>query len=394
MRHALAFGMVLSLVSIASRSSAAPGDLLMTIHSPSPLYTGFGHGLSVSGNEIAIGAYGRQNYDVVFRYDAVHGNRLATYPSGTSTWSGFGASVAYDGDRILAGGPFFSGDLKGRASVINTANGQILKTNLGTAGSLYGWATAISGSFYAVSAMGADRVYVYNRQTHSLNYTLASTGSFGLSLSAQNDRLLVGAPRTPNAVESNAGAAYLYEASSQRLLKTFRSPNPKDLNFGWDVAQREGQLLIGALYSEVGGGAYLFEADTGELLQTFRNPSPTSENRFGWSVAFSGDYVVIGAPMDGTGAEPPGAAYAFHIDSGDLAATLSDPEPLGNGEFGWRVAGFNGMAVVSGHCNGIGVGDVYFFAVPEPSTLALLSMGGVALTLGWWRRRRQASATS
>jgi hypothetical protein len=36
--------------------AATPGQLLLSIHSPGTAYSGFGHGLSVSGNEIAIGA--------------------------------------------------------------------------------------------------------------------------------------------------------------------------------------------------------------------------------------------------------------------------------------------------------------------------------------------------
>jgi len=36
------------------------------------------------------------------------------------------------------------------------------------------------------------------------------------------------------------------------------------------------------------------------------------------------------------------------------------------------------------------VSEVVIDAIPEPSTLILLSMGGLALIAGWWRRRRRA----
>lgn len=368
----------------AAVSAAAPGELLLTIHSPGRLYGGFGHSLSVNGDEIVIGAYSRS---VVFRYDG-HGNLLATYPSDIPGWSGLGASVAYDGDRIIAGGPFWSTNSSvGRASVIDTASGQFIQTTIGSVGSYHGWATAISEDYYAIGAMGANKVYVHDRQSNSQNYVLASAGWFGFSLAAEGDRLLAGAPTTSDGAMANAGAAYLYEASSQTLLRTFESPNPSSGAFGWSVAQRHGQVLVGAPHDNGVGAAYLFDADTGGLLQSFPNPYPSLGDRFGWSVAFSGDFVVVGATKDGNGPEPSGAAYAFNIDSGDLAAEFFDPAPLDDGEFGWAVAGFDGLAVVSGQANGHGFGEVHFFAIPEPATLGMLALGGLAVL----RRRSRRS---
>lgn len=380
---------IVSVTSVSSAGVISPEPLL-TIQNSDPSYTGLGHSLSVSGSEIAIGAYGGQ---VIFRYDGL-GNQLASYPSSTTAWAGFGLSVDYDGDRIVAGGPFYSTPSRsGLASVIDTTGGQILETTFGSYGSYYGWATALSESYYAVGTAEPDKVYVYDRQTNSQSYVLSSpdrSRSFGMSLAAEGDRLFVGAPRWYSETTEQAGAVYLYEASSQYPLRTFTSPNPDDMNFGWSVAQRDEQVLIGAPYAQVGGAAYLFNADTGALLQSFHNPSPSYHDRFGWSVAFSGNYVVIGATQGGGNPTSGGAAYAFHIDSGDLVAEYSDPAPLDGGEFGWAVAGLNNLAVVSGQCNGVGLGGVHFFPIPEPSTLTLAAMAAVGLVGYTWRRRRRA----
>ena len=49
----------------------------------------------------------------------------------------------------------------------------------------------------------------------------------------------------------------------------------------------------------------------GRLLHTFLNPTPAAGDQFGWSVAISGDKVLIGAQFDDAGARESGAAYLF-----------------------------------------------------------------------------------
>ena len=76
-RKLLAVVSVVWFMGLAGAACAAtPGQLLLSIPSPGPAYSGFGHGLSVSGNEIAIGAYGLTN--VVFRSMLRESNWRAT----------------------------------------------------------------------------------------------------------------------------------------------------------------------------------------------------------------------------------------------------------------------------------------------------------------------------
>jgi hypothetical protein len=141
----------------------------------------------------------------------------------------------------------------------------------------------------------------------------------------------VGAPR----VNGAKGAAYLFDQDGV-LLHTFRPPaNASTLLFGSAVAAFGNEVLIGApdnsSGSNHGGGeAYLFDTLTGNLLYTFRNPERSQDDAFGSSFQVIGDSILIGAYRDWAGAQGAGSAYLFS-------------------------------------------------GVPEPATLSLLALGGLAI---------------
>ena len=115
---------------------------------------------------------------------------------------------------------------------------------------------------------------------------------------------------------TDSGAAYLFDATTGGLLHTFLNPTPDSGDhFGNSVTISGDKVLIGAPEDDSGarnsGAAYLFETATGNLLHTFLNPTPAKNDKFGDSVAISGDKVLIGALGDDAGAKDSGAAYLF-----------------------------------------------------------------------------------
>ncbi len=76
---------------------------------------------------------------------------------------------------------------------------------------------------------------------------------------------------------------------------TFNNPTPESGDiFGNSVSISGNNVLVGALNDDTGatdGSAYLFDATTGGLLKTFNNPAPDSGNvdQFGFSVSISGN---------------------------------------------------------------------------------------------------------
>ena len=195
------------------------------------------------------------------------------------------------------------------------------------------------------SAPDAGAVYVFQRSGSNwsqLAFLKASNTTdqdrFGASVSISGNTIVVGA-HGENAIQNNAGAVYVFVWngsywSQQAYLK---AGNPQsDAFFGYSVAITGDTLVAGApgeSSSSTGvnstpdtsasgaGAAYVFHrSGTSWSQQAYLKASNTGAgDRFGNSVAISGETVVIGAPQeDSNGSSPAdnsaadaGAAYVF-----------------------------------------------------------------------------------
>ena len=112
---------------------------------------------------------------------------------------------------------------------------------------------------------------------------------------------------------------------------------------GFSVAAVGNNVLVGAPQDKTSGtnagAAYLFDGSTGALLLALLNPTPTAEDQFGYCVAAVGNDILVGARLDDTGATNAGAAYLFDGSTGALLATILNPTPNVNDQFGFSVAG-------------------------------------------------------
>lgn len=167
---------------------------------------------------------------------------------------------------------------------------------------------------------------------HSFNKPLPMINDrFGYSVAIEGDHVLIGAPEATDDDSGavRAGSVFLFNRQTGALVGTFSNPTPQanDL-FGWAVAIDGNNVLIGAPQNRIGGidagGAYLFDVRNGDLLRTFFSPTPDLRDFFGWSVAISGDQLVIGEPSDDTGTTNSGSAYLFDT-SGSLLAAIPNP---------------------------------------------------------------------
>jgi outer membrane protein assembly factor BamB len=120
---------------------------------------------------------------------------------------------------------------------------------------------------------------------------------FGTSVAGAMGKILVGAPLDDDTTVTDAGAAYFYTFDGMTMTwsSPLTIPNPNPIasadNFGTSVAIVGGNFLVGApLFDDAGplvdsGAAYLFDAVTGALLRTFSNPTPAGGDQFGFAVA-------------------------------------------------------------------------------------------------------------
>ncbi|MDZ4687532.1 MAG: immunoglobulin domain-containing protein, partial [Planctomycetaceae bacterium] len=156
-----------------------------------------------------------------------------------------------------------------------------------------------------------------------------SNDHFGASVSVLGNRLVVGAPEDNNAEGVDAGSAYVYTRSSGVWGGQFRiSPSQLEAGdqFGVSVGiVSSNRIVVGAYGDNTGalnnsGAAYIFDSQ----LQVFPNPPiwvvsevliPTdvaSGDNFGYSLAVSGNVVVVGSLLDDNGGGvDAGSAYVF-----------------------------------------------------------------------------------
>jgi hypothetical protein len=228
---------------------------------------------------------------------------------------------------------------------------QIVPQSL-TSGDEFGSAVAATGTKLLVGARSKDMgavdagvVYSFDASGGSelmiSNPTPAVRDMFGYSVAAVGSNILVGAPNH-DAGASNTGAAYLFDGSGT-LLRTFQKPlGIANDQLGWSVAGLGANAVVGAPFDDTGatdaGAAYLFDATTGVILKVFTNPSPAAQDWFGFSLATLGSNLIVGARLRDTVTADAGAAYLFDGATAGLLQTFTNPAATTGGELGFSVA--------------------------------------------------------
>lgn len=181
--------------------------------------------------------------------------------------------------------------------------------------------------------------------------------AFGHCLAIDAGWLAVGAPRDDD-LGADCGAVYLFALDGDVWTprgKLMMDAPAAGAAFGQAVALRDGTLVVGA-YNDDGpvrdcGAAYVFRLASGVWTQQARllASDPGQGDSFGWSVAVSGDTIVVGAYADADGGRSSGSAYAFEWN-GTLwqqTAKLVAAAPAAADYLGWSV-GIWGDAIVAG----------------------------------------------
>jgi hypothetical protein len=246
---------------------------------------------------------------------------------------------------------------------------------------------ALLGAPYADDAgTDAGAVHVFKKSGSNWFHTaeiVASGGAagdeLGFSVATDGFAVVAGAPKATVSGLAEAGRVYVFTEAIGGYIKVEVEPNdPQDFaGFGWSVAYDGTRLVVGAPFADSGGAVYVFEQGFFGWVQSEKIPSSGSPfGRFGWSVALDGDRIVVGAPRsDAFGVADSGEAFAYlKTPLGWLDyATLFAPAPEADASFGYSVA-ISGTDVLIGspfaHSGGVstGVADVF---TPSPPFLLL-----------------------
>jgi hypothetical protein len=199
----------------------------------------------------------------------------------------------------------------------------------------------------------------------------ATADQFGAAVAVSATDVLVGASGSNEGI----GVAYLY-GTSGLLLETYQQP-PKVAGhgFGEAVALSGSNVAVAAAVGSNGGGSvYVFTTVPGfstftKPIQTFLDPDASAGDEFGASVAMWGDYVLVGAPGDGSGA-------AFLYTTYSPTALLKYTHVGGSYfAFGESVAGSDSNVLVGarGGAQGDTGGAAFLYSTPPPGSQDPLS---------------------
>lgn len=252
-------------------------------------------------------------------------------------------------------------------------------------------ATGVNGDDSDDSAPNSGAAYVFEGSGTNwaqVAYLKASNTEendvFGYCVAIDGDTIAIGAPeersdangvdgdQSDNSV-SSAGAVYVFRRTGgvwaqEAYLKA--SDSDEGDRFGWTLALEGDRLVVGAPDEGTPafarrGVAYVFERTGTSWAQVERLTASNGDalDRFGHSVALSGDTIVVGAPgerssspgVDGDQNDNSignaGAAYVFTHSGGTWSqqAYLKASNPGSSDEFGHALALANDMLVVTAH---------------------------------------------
>ncbi len=293
----------------------------------------------------------------------------------------FGISVAVSGDTVVVGA--FSDDVGanvdqgsayvfGRSGVSWSQQAKLTASD-GAAGDFFGYSVAVSSDTVIVGAIDDDvagkldqgSAYVFARsgvswiQHAKLTASDGSAGDgFGISVAISGDTAIVGAEADDVGVNNGQGSAYVFTRNGlswPQQAKLTASDGAIGDGFGVSVAISGDTAIVGAglddaLISDQGSAyAYVRNGTSWTEQARLTASDGTTGDRFGISVAISGDNVIVGAWSDDAPFLDQGSAYAFVRIGGAWTQqqrfTASDG--AANDSFGYSV-GISGDTVVVG----------------------------------------------
>jgi hypothetical protein len=309
----------------------------------------------------------------------------------------FGCSVAISGDYAIVGARWRTENTTSSTGAVyiyirsetDWTKQSIITGSTVTQNEQFGWSVAISGDYIIVGVpkkdifgfIDAGIVYMYIRD--GLNWTeqqiiisinAAQYEQFGYSVAISGDYAIIGAVGTTVGNVAYTGSAYVYFwngtdwTNEEQLIADVRGTS--DL-FGWSVAITSGYAIVGAPGKNTNtGAAYIYimsGINNWTLQKTLTANTPAQNDKFGHSVSISGDYAIVGVIRENVNVvTDAGAAYIYFWNGTEWTEQkiLTITTPVTNDQFGNSVA-ISGDYVIVGAIGKtvnsiIDAGAVYF----------------------------------
>ncbi|MHC5005740.1 MAG: GC-type dockerin domain-anchored protein [Planctomycetota bacterium] len=194
----------------------------------------------------------------------------------------------------------------------------------------------------------------------------ANSDEYGFSVDVAGDVAIVGAPYH-DALGQDAGAAYICRSTAgvwQEEKKLLPPDGTASDQFGYAVAVSGDFAVVGA-YNHAGHGAayvYRFNGSTWSYRQTLEPSDLGNGDSFGWDLEISGDVIFVGANLHHNYA---GAVYVYRYNGASWTQEQKINAPAGAANFfGTSVAVWEDVAVIGNNLNAVngpGSGAAYVF---------------------------------
>jgi probable HAF family extracellular repeat protein len=348
--------------SVASARQCKITEIDKLIPSDPVSFDEFGGSAAIDGSVVVIGAKGPATPQLpgaayVFSEVATgqweQTQKLVANDGVNYDW--FGKAVAISGDTIAVGAPLHdAAGFNAGAVYIFTFDGktwvqtQKINSPAGVESANFGMTVAMSGSVLLIATPGVnpDVAYVYRRKGSQWNpeaelhpSVVISPGyQFGLSLSANDDAVIIGAP---GFASDAPGKAFVYRFTGSTWLEEAILPNPSQLSKGAGraVCIKDNMIAIGAPgpnWPDCPGGCgvselchvtYVYQFDGKQWIERGGirpNYYTFGHSLSGRSLAIIGDAVLDGETQVFTYGLYAGAAYLYRPDDAGTPEDTAD----------------------------------------------------------------------
>ena len=295
--------------------------------------------------------------------------------SGTDSASGdeFGHSVSIDNGVAAIGAPFDddNGANSGAAYLFDVSTGEQIVKLLpldDVAGAEFGFSIAINNGIVAVGARTDDEngtnagaAYLFDASTGNQLFKLTPNDAepndeFGNSIAIDNDIVAVGAWRADE-YGDGSGAAYLFDATTGNQLDKLLPPTGNNYQtFGVSIAMDDGLVVIGArTFFDLNEGfifakAHLFDVSTGNQLNEFQpdilDLNGDQGGHFADAIDIDNGLIAVGAPYRSVVWDFSGAAYVFNATTGEQLHFIFPDEVWDRDHFGISISINNGVVAI------------------------------------------------
>lgn len=277
------------------------------------------------------------------------GKVLTSDASGNASWQANSVSTGYG-----VWGDCATNSVIGEYQPVVDSTGQVYNYS-GNSVSISG-NYAIVGARYndvgANTAQGSASIYQYIGNAWILmqkitDPTGAANDYFGWSVSISGNNAIVGAPHDDVGANTDQGSVsvYHYNGSAWVLIqKITDATGAADDRFGYSVTISGNYVIVGAPFDNVGANAdqgsvsiYQYDGTNWILMQKLTDPSGMSGDSFGTSVSISGNYVIVGAGNDYVGANSRQGSASIYVRIGPVwqrVQYVTDPAGNADDRFG------------------------------------------------------------